>query len=149
MSFTRGLIKTSVGAAAFYVVVMRNLPTIAQWYNDRYIDRMQQRQLLKSLAQAMRAQLQWMMMSVELATISDRMPKIFKDSTIARQWACSKTSAGAAADPVHDSAATEDQLAEEALRLLEATDLLTNDVADLWGTQGEGEKVLEELEELL
>eukprot|EP00775_Hariotina_reticulata_P013270 gene13270-13401_t len=46
-------------------------------------------------------------------------------------------------------AATEDQLAEEALRLLEATDLLTNDVADLWGTQGEGEKVLEELEELL
>eukprot|EP00775_Hariotina_reticulata_P003728 gene3728-3989_t len=104
---------------------------------------------LSAVSQAMRAQLQWMMMSVELATISDRMPKIFKDSTIARQWACSKTSAGAAADPVHDSAATEDQLAEEALRLLEATDLLTNDVADLWGTQGEGEKVLEELEELL
>eukprot|EP00775_Hariotina_reticulata_P000440 gene440-700_t len=44
-----------------------------------------------SRTEAMRAQLQWMMMSVELAlpfnvqaTISDRMPKIFKDSTIAR-----------------------------------------------------------------
>eukprot|EP00775_Hariotina_reticulata_P008132 gene8132-8326_t len=262
----------------------------------------------------MRAQLQWMMMSVELAlpfnvqaTISDRMPKIFKDSTIARQWACSKTKAtvlvvevlspelherllrllranpysvmidetdldddvlllldqvspknihtaspavirqlaerfpqAIAADQVNDlveelhefqadrvaaryaeqhkdalqfwvkvgqeltvvpmltdssemgdagtvqqqrfplmyrlmtamlclphTTADVERLFSalniiktklrtrllrstlEALRLLEATDLLTNDVADLWGTQGEGEKVLEELEELL
>lgn len=45
----------AVGTAAFYFVVMRNLDTMADWYNARYIERQHERQLLRTLAQEKRA----------------------------------------------------------------------------------------------
>lgn len=35
MSFTRGFMKAGLGAAALYFVVLRNLDTVVQVYNER------------------------------------------------------------------------------------------------------------------
>lgn len=58
MSATRGAIKMFVGAGAFYFVVMRNLGAMSDWYNSRYIERVQERQLLRTLAQEKQAMLE-------------------------------------------------------------------------------------------
>lgn len=47
-----------VGAGAFYFIVMRNLDTMADFYNSRYIERAHERQLLRTLAQEKRAMLE-------------------------------------------------------------------------------------------
>jgi len=48
---TRGLLKIGLGAGALYFIVMRNLDVVTDWYNQRYLQRMQDKALMRSLAQ--------------------------------------------------------------------------------------------------